>query len=178
MPRAPFAIPEIDTERLTLRAHRIEDFRDCAALWADPEVTRHIGGRPSTPEEVWARLLRYVGHWSMIGYGFWLVREKASGHFVGEVGFADFKRDITPSFDGSPEGGWALMPRAHGKGYATEAVRAAIAWLETHLGRARTVCMIDPENAPSIRVAERCGYTEWLRTDYKGDAVILFERCG
>ena len=81
-------IPAVDTARLTLRGHRIEDFDECAAMWGDPEVTRHIGGRPFTEEEVWTRLLRYVGHWSLLGFGYWVIREKATHRFVGEAGFA------------------------------------------------------------------------------------------
>lgn len=168
------AIPAIDTARLSLRGHRLEDFPDCAAMWADFQVTRYIGGRPSTAEEVWARLLRYIGHWALLGFGYWVVREKSTGRFVGEVGFADFKREIEPSFDGAPEAGWVLSPWAHGKGFATEAVRAAIAWGAERFEARRSVCIIDPDNHPSIRVAEKCGYTERARTTYKGDAVIVF----
>src|SRR5262249_10234717 len=147
----------IDTDRLTLRVHTRDDHRDSAAMWADRDVTRFIGGRPSSEEEAWARLLRYAGLWSLLGFGYWVVRAKATGRFVGEVGFADFRRDTTPSLAGAPEAGWVLIPPAQGKGYATEAVRAALAWLEASRGRLRTVCMIDPSNAPSIRVAEKCG---------------------
>lgn len=67
MPRPQPATPNppaIETERLTLRGHRLEDFAESAAMWADPEVTRYISGRPFSAEEIWARLLRYVGHWS------------------------------------------------------------------------------------------------------------------
>ncbi len=63
-------------------------------MWADPEVTRYIGGKPLTEEESWARLLRYVGHWSLLGFGYWVVEEKTTGNFIGEVGFADYKRDL------------------------------------------------------------------------------------
>ena len=151
-------VPTVETERLVLRGHRRDDFAECAALWADPVVTR------------------YVGHWAVVGYGYWVVREKASGRFVGEVGFADFQRDIVPSFDGAPEAGWVLAPWSHGKGFATEAVRAAIAWLDRALGPARTVCMIDLDNAASMRVAAKCGYREWTRATYKGTPTLLFER--
>ena len=168
------AAPAIDTDRLALRAHRREDFDECFALWSDPEVTRYIGGRPFTREECWTRLLRYVGHWSVLGFGYWVVRDKASGEFVGEVGFGEYKREIVPPFDGAPEAGWVLLPRAFGRGLATEAVRAALAWIEPR--QARTVCMVDEGNVASIRVAVKCGYAEWTRASYKGTPAILFQR--
>lgn len=170
------AVPTLQTERLILSAHRLEDFAECLALWADPEVTRHITGRPSTKEEVWARILRYVGHWALLGFGYWVVREKDSGRFVGEVGFADFMREVEPSLDGDPEAGWVLAPWAHGRGLATEAVRAIIAWAAQHLRSRRIVCMIAPDNVASVRVALKCGYKEFARTTYKGEPTILFSR--
>lgn len=169
-------IPNLETTRLSLRGHQVADFADCAAMWADPLVTRHIGGRPSTGEEVWARLLRYVGHWARLGFGYWVVREKASGRFVGEVGFADFHREIDPPLGNVPESGWALATWAQGQGFATEAVQAALAWGDMHFAEGRTVCMIDPDNVPSIRVAAKCGYREFQRTQYKGAPIILMQR--
>ena len=171
-------VPVIETERLVLRSHRLDDFADYLALWTDPEVTRFIGGRPSTREEVWGRLLRNVGHWASLGFGYWVIVEKDTERFIGEVGFADFRREIEPSLDATPEIGWALAPHAHGKGYATEAARAAIAWGDTHFGSRRTACIIAPENEPSIRVAERCGYREFCRTTYKDKPTIMFVRGG
>jgi len=169
-------IPGIDTERLTLRGHTRADYEESAAMWGDPLVTLHIGGRPSTAEEAWARVLRYGGLWALLGFGYWVVRERESGRFVGEVGFADFRREVTPSLDGAPEAGWALAPWAHGHGYATESVRAALAWGDAHLFAPRTVCMIGPENAGSIRVAEKCGFREHARATYKGEETLLFQR--
>ena len=168
--------PKIETERLLLRAHGFDDFPDSAAMWADPVVTRHIGGRAFSTEESWARLLRYIGHWDALEFGYWVVVEKATGQFVGEAGFADFKREIEPSIDGLPEMGWAFVSRMHGKGYATEAVRAAAAWGDRHLNSSRTVCLIHPENRASIRVAEKCGFQEYQRTLYKGQPTILMSR--
>jgi RimJ/RimL family protein N-acetyltransferase len=168
------AAPAIETARLTLRGHRTEDLPECASMWSHPEVTRHIGGRPFSEEEVWGRVLRYIGHWTALGYGYWALREKSTGRFVGELGFADFKRDIQPPLE-APEIGWALSPWAHGKGYATEAVQAAVAWGDGHLAP-RTVCLISPANRASIRVADKCGYVEYGRTTYKGEPTILYER--
>jgi RimJ/RimL family protein N-acetyltransferase len=169
-------VPTIETARLRLRGHRLEDFSDCAAMWADPAVTRHIGGRPFSREEVWSKILRYAGLWALLGFGYWAIEEKASGRFAGEVGFADFKREIEPSFGGLPEIGWALASWAHGRGFATEAVGAAVAWGDRHFGTRQTVCLIDPDNAASIRVAEKCGYREFERTKYKNQPTILFRR--
>jgi RimJ/RimL family protein N-acetyltransferase len=174
--RSATEIPVIETNRLILRGHRLDDFSDCVAMWSDPIVTRFIGGKPFSEEETWARLLRYAGHWSLMGFGYWAIEEKDTHSFVGELGFADFKRDIEPSIKGMPELGWALISRVHGKGYATEAVRAVVAWGEQHFGSARTVCIIRPENVASIRVAEKCGYRELQRTAYKGHATIIFAR--
>ena len=61
--------PVLETPRLLLRPHTLDDFPATFAMWSDPEVVRFIGGRPFTREEAWARLLRYVGHWTMLGYG-------------------------------------------------------------------------------------------------------------
>lgn len=167
--------PTLETERLILRAHTIEDFEASAAMWGEAAVARYIGGRPSTREESWLRLLRYPGLWAFNGYGYWVIVEKASGRYAGEGGFADFKREIAPPFD-APEQGWALAPWAQGKGYAREAVAAQIAWGEAHFKRRDFVCMIAPENAPSIRLAERVGYREYARSTYKGAPTVLFRR--
>ena len=169
-------VPPLETARLTLRGHSRDDLEGSAAMWAAPQVTRHIGGRPFSREEVWTRLLRYVGHWLVMGFGYWVVLEKATGRFVGEVGFADFHRDIQPSLEGRPEIGWVLAPWAHGQGFATEAVHAALDWGDAHFGPVRTVCLISPENAPSLRVAEKSGYNEVVRTTYKDQPTIILER--
>lgn len=169
-------VPRIETERLVLRGHRLDDYETVAAMWADPMVTRFIGGRASTREESWARLMRYVGHWALLGYGYWAVEAKAHGRYIGDVGFADLKRDILPSLDGMPESGWAFAPEAHGQGIATEAVKAALAWGDRHFGGKTTTCIIGPENVASIRVAEKCGYREFCRGDFKGSPTIQFRR--
>lgn len=178
-------VPALETARLTMRGHTIADFVECAAMWADPLVTQHIGGRPFSEEEVWARVLRYAGHWALLGFGYWVVRERASGRFVGEVGLADFRRDLTPPPGDAPELGWALARWAHGRGFATEAVRAALAWADAWtdapsappaLASGQTFCLIAPENAASARVAEKCGYRLATTATYQGRATPVFGR--
>jgi RimJ/RimL family protein N-acetyltransferase len=168
-------IPVVETERLRLRGHRADDLQACMAIWSDPEVVRYIMPKPLGLEDVWARLLRYVGHWALLGYGFWAVEEKATGEMIGDLGMAEFKRDVVPQFDRLPELGWVLARKAQGKGYATEAVSAALRWGETVLGASRMVCLIDPGNAASIRVAEKCGFREVERIRYKDQPTVIFE---
>ena len=128
--------PTLATERLILRGYRVEDFPHMAAAWTDPEVARYIG-QPSTEEESWARFLRNSALWPMLGYGYWAATEKSSGRYCGDVGFADFKRNLEPSIKGAPEIGWVLAREFHGRGYATEAAQAALRWLESALGAQR-----------------------------------------
>lgn len=168
-------VPVLETARLRLRAHTVADFPALAAVWAEAAVIRFIGGKPSTPTEAWARLLRYRGLWPLLGFGYWAVEEKASGQFVGDVGFADFHRALEPPIHGVAEMGWVLGGRFHGKGYASEATSAALQWFD-RAGKGRSVSIIDPANTPSLKVAEKNGFREYQRTTFMGDEVILLER--
>lgn len=158
----PDNIPILETERLRLRPHGVLDFGELAEMWADSEVSRYIGGRPLSREDSWARLLRYAGHWQLLGYGYWLVEERGSGKYIGDIGFGNYKRDIPApeSLRGAPECGWVLTRHAQGRGYATEAVRAVLAWGEHQFGPRDSFCVIHPDNRASIRVALKCGYRD------------------
>lgn len=174
----PFvAAPTLETAKLRLRAHRSGDLGDCAAMWGNPVVTHHISPRPFTREEVWARLLRYVGHWALLGYGFWLIEDKATGRFVGEVGIAEFKREMDPPLT-APEAGWVLAPWAQGRGLATEAVKAAVDWAESAMAFQRIVCIIDRSNFASHAVAAKCGFSKVDEAVRAGQLVDVYERCG
>jgi len=170
------AIPTVITERLILRPHRVADFEACAALWADPEVVRYIGGVPSTREQSWGRLLRYSGSWHMLGFGFWAIEERLSGTFIGEAGFLEGRRAMTPSIEGTLETGWVLSPSAQGKGYATEALAAMIGWGEQHFPERKMTCIIATEHLASHRVAARLGFSAVTKAIYQDSEVMLLER--
>jgi RimJ/RimL family protein N-acetyltransferase len=170
------AAPLLETERLRLRGHRLADFEACCTLGCDPASVHFIFQKPLTPEEVWARLLRFAGHWTLLDYGLFVIEERSSGRMVGEVGLADFHRGLGSDFDGVPEFAWVLSSDCHGKGYATEAASAALAWMENRFAPPRTVCIIDPANHPSLRVAEKLGFRAFGEVDYKGKPVIKLER--
>ncbi|QKG52917.1 GNAT family N-acetyltransferase [Hymenobacter sp. BRD67] len=168
--------PLIQTERLLLRGHYATDLDPFLAMWQQPAFYQYLGGQPLSKEEVWFRMLRHGGLWPLVGYGYWAVEERATGHFIGAVGFGEWQRVITPSLKGYPEIGWVLAPHTHGQGYATEAARAALAWADAHLPQSRTVCLIAIDNLPSLQLAAKCGYQEFSRAPYKGQAAVLLER--
>ncbi len=177
-------IPVLETARLKLRGHLKSDFELFAALWADPVTVRYTIGKPSTRQQSWSRMMTYLGHWELMGFGYWAVEEKSSGNYIGELGFADFKRDVTPSIEGLPELGWVISSHCHGRGYATEGLLAAISWGDSQFAKIakdgpqldRTVSMIDPANVTSLRVAEKLGFKEYARTTYLETLSIHFER--
>lgn len=169
-------IPVVETERLILRGSRPDDFEFYREMRADPVVARYTGGEPLSEEDSWTKYLRSIGHWAVMGFGYWLVEARDSGEPIGEVGFADFKRVIEPSIKGEPEIGWALTPSVHGKGYASEAASSAVAWGDKNFKAERMSCIIDPEHAASIRIAEKCGFKKTGVTTYHGDEIHLFHR--
>jgi RimJ/RimL family protein N-acetyltransferase len=169
-------VPMIETARLRLRALAPSDFEAHAAMWADPVVTRYIGGTPQTREQSWVRLLRHLGMWQAMGFGFWAVTEKETGRLIGEAGFHDLKRDVAPSLAGTMETGWGFVPDVHGKGIASETVAAILAWGDQNRSGMRKTCLINPENVASVRVAEKHGFREFARSTYHGAPTILFER--
>jgi RimJ/RimL family protein N-acetyltransferase len=174
------APPRLETDRLILAGHQPGDFAPLAAMWADPEVVRYISGRPSSRSDSWMRLLRYRGLWPLLGYGYWAIREKHTGRFVGDLGFADFHREIEPSIRGVPEAGWVLASWAHGQGFAGEALGAALAWLDRQAGLERSVCLIAPANVPSLRLAEKNGYRllQTIRFHEEETAMLVRPRPG
>jgi len=168
--------PVLETNRLVLRAHTTDTLEPMAAMWADPAVVRYIAGRPSTPRESWMRMLSYLGCWSVRGYGYWAIWSRESGRYIGDLGFADFHREIEPSIVGIPEAGWALASWAHGQGFATEALFAALSWLDEQPGHGRSVCLIAPDNLASVRIAEKVGFHEPAPKSLGDRPVLLFSR--
>ena len=145
-------------------------------MWADPMVVRYIRPTPFTGEESWARMLRHVGHWALLGYGYWVVEDKVTGEFLGEAGFATFHRDTEPPLlTNTPEAGWVLRAEAHGHGYASETVAAIVAWADAHFDTP-TACIIEAQNLASIRVAEKNGYHSRQLITYRGEELMMYVR--
>lgn len=169
-------IPTLDTPRLILRPYRLDEFEAYAAMWAEPAVTRFIGGVPISREAAWGRFLRQIGLWHHLGFGFFAVEDRATGAFIGEAGFHDLKRGLTPSIEGTMEAGWALAGAAQGKGLAEEAMRAALGWADAHGTGTRITCMIHPNHAASLHVAGKLGFVVFRQGAYNGHPMVLLER--
>jgi RimJ/RimL family protein N-acetyltransferase len=168
--------PRLETDRLILRPHRTEDFPDCAAMWRDPLVVKYTIGTESPPQRTWQRLLAYCGHWALLGFGYWAVESRASGRFIGELGFADFHRDLPDAVQGCPEIGWALAVEAHGRGYATEALHKVLEWGDANFDAAATFCIIHRENHASVHLARKFGYLTSVRAATDSDPSTLLAR--
>ena len=104
-----------------------------------------------------------VGHWVLRGHGVWAVEERGGGQLVGRVGL------LFPEGWPGLEVGW-LIARPHwGKGYATEAARAAMDWARAELDATHLISLIADDNERSERVAQKLGMA------VEGRATILGE---
>jgi RimJ/RimL family protein N-acetyltransferase len=162
-------VPTLTTERLLLRGFADADFPAYAAMMADTEVTRHLGdGRPLSPPEAWRQMAMFAGHWVLRGFGLWAVEERATGAFVGRIGC--WEPHGWPDF----ELGYVVARPFWGRGYASEGARASLAYAREQLGRDRIISIIRPENARSIRVAERFGATPEREVEFFGAPARIY----
>lgn len=168
--------PRLETSRLVLRPFAAGDVDAQAAMMADEVVMHHLGGQALSREDAWRKLLNGHALWSLLGYGYWAVERRSDGAMIGQIGFADFRRAMTPGIEDRPEMGWLFAREAFGHGYATEACLAALAWADDALETPEIVAIIDAENAASIRVAEKCGFNENEPATYRGEPILLFRR--
>jgi RimJ/RimL family protein N-acetyltransferase len=155
-------IPRLETERLILREWRAADRAPFAAMNADPRVAEFLS-RPLDRAASDAFVDRIVAHWADDGHGLWAVEVREDGRFIGFVGLTppNFEAEFTPCV----EIGWRLAPDAWGRGYATEAARAALRFGFDELGLEEIVSFTVPANVRSRAVMERIG----LRRDPADD---------
>lgn len=159
----------LETDRLTLRMFRESDLDAYGEMCADPEVMRYIGdGQPLDRPMAWRKLAMVVGHWTLRSYGLWAAEERASGVLVGYVGF--WNPEGWPGF----ELGWTLRRSFWGRGYATEGARAALRHAFTQMQQPHVISLIQPENAASIRVAQRLGERLLESAEVMGKSVLVY----
>ena len=136
---------------------------------ADPEVMRYLAaGVPLDRFGAWRQLAAFLGHRVLRGYTHWALELRATGEFVGRAG--PWRPDGWPAL----EIGWAIAPRHQGRGYATEAGRAAqqVAWAD--LRPERLISLVRPGNRPSAAVARKLGGTLAERIDFLGGPIDVY----
>ena len=158
-------IPEVVTERLRLRAFREDDLDAFAAIVADEETARYIGGVRDRAD-AWRAIAMYLGHWELRGHGQWAVERAEDGRLVGRCGL------WFPEGWPELEVGWTFSREVWGRGYATEAGGAAIGWAVATLGIDRIASV----NDRSVRVAERLGMAFDRRVELGGSPALLYAR--
>lgn len=144
----------IETARLILRQWRDADAAPFAALNADPEVMAHFE-TPLSRATSDTQLGWYRGAIAAHGWGLWAVERRDDGMFLGFTGL--WTVNFAAPIEGDIEIGWRLARQAWGKGYATEAARAAVAFGWANTTAPRLVAMTVPANTRSIRVMEKLG---------------------
>jgi RimJ/RimL family protein N-acetyltransferase len=141
----------IETERLTLRPLTADDLDAWFALHSDDRVNRFVGAY--SRKQTAARLTHIEKQWAERGHGLYAVELKSSGEFIGRCGLNYWEQ-----FD-EIEAGWTFKAETWGRGYATEAARACVEWGFATLDAPYFTAMIRPGNTPSVRVAQRLGFT-------------------
>jgi RimJ/RimL family protein N-acetyltransferase len=147
----PQAAAELETERLRFRRFRGDDFPVYETWCADIEIMRYLGGKTFNRIEAWRHMAYQLGHWALLGYGYYAVEEKSSGRLIGRVGFTNHAG--WPGF----ELGWTIVPEFQRRGYATEAASMLLSYAFDMLDQPHVMSLIHPDNAPSRKVAEKLG---------------------
>ncbi|MVO17734.1 GNAT family N-acetyltransferase [Parasedimentitalea huanghaiensis] len=156
-------IPVVETERLILRGHRMEDLDAMVEFFAGDRNT-YVGGKMDR-SDCWRAMLRGMGHWAMRGYGLWHIEEKATGKAAGWAG-------ILHHIDWpEAELAYALFEGFEGKGFAIEAATAARDYAAHNFDIDAPASLIAPANNRSLALAKRMGAT------YEKDAVVLGTAC-
>jgi RimJ/RimL family protein N-acetyltransferase len=150
--------PTIETNRLILRPFHESDLDAYTALLQTPEVRASLHlpddiGR----EQAWQHMATWLGQWELRGTGQWALEEKCSGALVGRAGTHRPERADWPGI----EVGWTLHPEHWGKGYATEAGAASVAYAFAHHDVDALYSVILEENRASQAVARRLGFEPW-----------------
>jgi len=162
----------IRTEHLLLRPWRRDDLAPLSAILADPLVARYLIGHPFSADEARAAFERRFEHWERNGFGFWAVETLDQPRLLGWAGlqcasaFLGYETDV--------EVGWTLAREVWGRGYATEAGTASLAFGFQQLALPRIVAMRDPANQRSDAVMQRLGMREaGSTTTSHGDPVSV-----
>ncbi|WP_308295122.1 GNAT family N-acetyltransferase [Streptomyces sp. NK08204] len=156
----------IETERLLLRPLDTSDVDVFVELHADPKVNRFVGA--FSPQQALERLTVVERQWAERGHGLCAIELKSSGEYIGRSGLQYWEQ-----FD-EVELGWTLRAEHWGHGYATEAAQACLDWGFATLEADYFTALMRPGNEPSVRVAERLGFSPRRQDKLNGSPVTVY----
>ena len=154
-------IPTLETERLRMRAPRLDDL-DAYAAFRGSDRAVHLGG-PYSRAQAFDQLGELLGHWQLRGFGRWMIADKETDAPLGVGGLMD------PDDWPEPEIAWTVFGHAEGKGIAYEAALATRAYAYDTLGWTRVVSCISPDNTRSLALARRMGAVH--ESDYQHETI-------
>lgn len=164
-PRASFAdvLTDIETDRLRLRPLTEADRQAMVDIHTDPRTNRFNPDPPDVPRA--SKLFSaWLAHWAEHGFGYLAVGERGGTEVLGVCGvrMREFHGEKVLNL------GYRFRPSAWGKGYAAEAGRAVLEWRACELPGVPVLASVNVANKPSLRVAERLGFTEYTEEMYDG----------
>lgn len=151
-PRIPL---ETATDRLLLRLWRHDDLEQLSLLFAQPEFWRYPFGGPLDAAAAERFIAANLGHWDRFGFGRYAACERSSGRLIGYVGLQ--YAEWFPEMPDEVEIGWRIDTSEWGKGLATEGALPTLAHGYELLGLDRVICVWEPDNVASGRIAEKLG---------------------
>jgi ribosomal-protein-alanine N-acetyltransferase len=162
----------LETERLILRHQVLDDLDSLWALYCNPNITKYIPDAPRSYEEAKEELEWFInGHPKYPELGLWATIHKETGKFIGRCGLLPWT--IENQFD--IEVAYTLAQEYWGQGLATEAAQAILNYGFEKLNLSKLICLIDPENIGSQKVAENIGMTFEKKVDgYEGDNIPFY----
>jgi [ribosomal protein S5]-alanine N-acetyltransferase len=170
LPRSSVPLPTvIETPHLRLRPFQSSDAPTIYPWMTDTEVQRYLPNGPdSTMEQVEARVARYMAHQAQHGYSRWLIFDRATGEAIGDAGML-----YMPATE-ETELGYRFIKARWGQGLATEVAQAWLALAFGALALPEVIAFAHPENVPSVRVMQKCGFTHLRDDNVAGMNVVVY----
>lgn len=160
----------VETPRLVLRLPEARDAEALMEIHHDPQAARYVvfGASHAGLSAAWRNIATMLGHWQLRGYGQWTVVERGTDEVIGRVGL--WHPEGWPGIDL----GWIIRRSHWGHGFATEAAAAALEWAWTNVPADHIISVIQPDNAPSRRVAEKIGERFERNDSMNGTGVLIY----
>ncbi len=147
-------IPIIETPHLILRAWTRQEATVLFEILQEDGVLRYFPDpRPPALSKVKDYISHQLAHWEIYDYGHWAIMDREAGQALGWVGL-EYLPELRET-----EVGYLLRKRVWGRGYATEAARAAVGYGFDVASLPSIIGLVHPDNTGSIRVLAKCGMT-------------------